>query len=151
MKQTLHTSRRAFKLALFCLMLMLIGGGNYCLAQETAYKTLSFPDENKANNKVGSYEKTWTAKIGDFSWEIVNFNNNYWNWSNIRAGRSKAASVAKIKNETPFDRAIGKVVVDIAEIANAKIKILIRLNLKYLLMVFKLLIRQLLLRQTLII
>lgn len=103
-------------------MLMLIGGGNYCLAQETAYKTLSFPDENKANNKVGSYEKTWTAKIGDFSWEIVNFNNNNWNWSNIRAGRSKAASVAKIKNETPFDRAIGKVVVDIAEIANAKIK-----------------------------
>ena len=103
-------------------MLMLIGGGNYCLAQETAYKTLSFPDENKANNKVGSYEKTWTAKIGDFSWEIVNFNNNYWKWSNIRAGRSKAASVAKIKNETPFDRAIGKVVVDIAEIANAKIK-----------------------------
>lgn len=103
-------------------MLMLIGGGNYCLAQETAYKTLSFPDENKANNKVGSYEKTWTAKIGDFSWEIVNFNNNYWNWSNIRAGRGKAASVAKIKNETPFDRAIGKVVVDIAEIANAKIK-----------------------------
>lgn len=97
-------------------------GGNYCIAQETAYKTLSFPDENKANNKVGSYEKTWTAKIGDFSWEIVNFNNNYWNWSNIRAGRSKAASVAKIKNETPFDRAIGKVVVDIAEIANAKIK-----------------------------
>lgn len=129
---------------------MLIGGGNYCLAQETAYKTLSFPDENKANNKVGSYEKTWTAKIGDFSWEIVNFNNNYWNWSNIRAGRSKAASVAKIKNETPFDRAIGKVVVDIAEIANAKIKILIRLNLKYLLMVFKLLIRQILLHQTLI-
>lgn len=52
----------------------------------------------------------------------MNFNNNYWNWSNIRAGRSKAASVAKIKNETPFDRAIGKVVVDIAEIANAKIK-----------------------------
>lgn len=52
----------------------------------------------------------------------MNFNNNNWNWSNIRAGRSKAASVAKIKNETPFDRAIGKVVVDIAEIANAKIK-----------------------------
>ena len=39
MKQTLHTSRRAFKLALFCLMLMLIGGGNYCLAQEV---TLDF-------------------------------------------------------------------------------------------------------------
>ena len=39
MKQTLHTSRRAIRLALFCLMLMLIGGGNYCLAQEV---TLDF-------------------------------------------------------------------------------------------------------------
>mgnify|MGYP004649654913 CR=1 FL=1 len=124
MKQTLHTSRRAFKLALFCLMLMLIGGGNYCLAQETAYKTLSFPDENKGTNGVQAYDKTWTAKIGDFRWEIKNFNNNNWknSWNYIKAGRGKATSVATIKNETPFDRAIGKVVVDIAEIANTKIK-----------------------------
>lgn len=64
------------------------------------------------------------AKIGDFSWEIENFNNNNWknSWKYIKAGRGKATSVATIKNETPFDRAIGKVVVDIAEIANAKIK-----------------------------
>lgn len=97
-------------------------GGNYCIAQEKPYKTLSFPDENKANNEVQTYDKTWTAKIGDFSWEIANFSNNNWNWTNIRAGRKKVASVATIKNETPFDRAIGKVVVDIAEIANTKIK-----------------------------
>lgn len=105
-------------------MLMLIGGGNYCLAQETAYKTLSFPDENKGTNGVQAYDKTWTAKIGDFRWEIKNFNNNNWknSWNYIKAGRGKATSVATIKNETPFDRAIGKVVVDIAEIANTKIK-----------------------------
>ena len=124
MKQTLHTSRRAFKLALFCLMLMLIGGGNYCLAQEKPYKTLSFPDENQANNKISAYTETWTAKIGDFNWTIENFNNNNWknSWNYIKAGRGKATSVATIKNETPFDRAIGKVVVDIAEIKNAQIK-----------------------------
>lgn len=99
-------------------------GGNYCIAQETAYKTLSFPDDNKENNKTQVYTGTWTAKIGDFSWEIKNFNNNNWtnSWNYIKAGRGKATSVATIKNETPFDRAIGKVVVDIAEIANAKIK-----------------------------
>lgn len=99
-------------------------GGNYCIAQETAYKTLSFPDDNKGTNGVQAYDKTWTAKIGDFSWEIKNFNNNNWtnSWNYIKAGRGKATSVATIKNETPFDRAIGKVVVDIAEIANAKIK-----------------------------
>lgn len=98
-------------------------GGNYCIAQETAYKTLSFPDDNQKDNGVNAYTQKWTAKIGDFSWEIENFNNNNWknSWKYIKAGRGKATSVATIKNETPFDRAIGKVVVDIAEIANAKI------------------------------
>lgn len=94
-------------------------GGNYCIAQETAYKTLSFPDDNRKN--VNGYTQKWTAKIGDFSWEIANFSNNDWKWSNIRAGRRKAKSVATIKNETPFDRAIGKVVADIAKIENTKI------------------------------
>lgn len=101
-------------------MLMLIGGGNYCLAQEKPYKTLSFPDGN--SKSLSSYIVTWSATISGFTWEIANFNNNNNAWAFIRAGREKVASVATIKNETPFDRAIGKVVVDIAEIANAKIK-----------------------------
>lgn len=93
-------------------------GGNYCLAQETAYKTLSFPDDNKNNNKVSAYDKTWTAKIGDFSWRISRFNNNNWNndWTYIKAGNKKVASQASIQNTTPFDRAIAKVVVDIEPI-----------------------------------
>ena len=121
MKQTLHTSRRAFKLALLCLMAFVTWGGNYCIAQETAYKTLSFPDDNKGTNGVQAYDKTWTAKIGDFSWEIENFNNNKWNnWKQIRAGRKKIASLAHITNATPFDKAIGKIVVDVEEDVPAK-------------------------------
>ena len=118
MKQTLHTSRRAFKLALFCLMAFVTWGGNYCIAQEKPYKTLSFPDDNKNNNKVSAYDKTWTAKIGDFSWRISRFNNNNWNndWTYIKAGNKKVASQASIQNTTPFDRAIAKVVVDIEPI-----------------------------------
>lgn len=95
-------------------------GGNYCIAQETAYKTLSFPDGN--SKRVQSYTDTWSATISGFTWEIVKFNNNNSGWKFIRAGSKKNASVAKIKNETPFDRAIGKVVVDIAEIENTQIK-----------------------------
>ena len=38
-----------------------------------AYKTLTFPDDNNATNKVGAYDKTWTAKIGTDTWSIVNF------------------------------------------------------------------------------
>lgn len=95
-------------------------GGNYCIAQETAYKTLSFPDDNRNNNKYSSYEKSWTAKIGDFSWEIANFNNNNWNnWTFIKAGRQKYASVATIDNTTPFDKAIGKIVVEVKDDVDA--------------------------------
>lgn len=96
-------------------------GGNYCIAQETAYKTLSFPDDNKNNNHAGAYTETWTAKIGNFSWEITNFNNNSWNnnWTYIKAGRQKVASVAKIDNTTPFDKAIGKIVVEVKDDVDA--------------------------------
>ena len=59
MKQTLHTSRRAFKLALLCLMAFVTWGGNYCLAQEV---TLDFtqngwklPTDNKKPATKGEY------------------------------------------------------------------------------------------------
>lgn len=94
-------------------------GGNYCIAQETAYKTLSFPDDNKNNNKLSAYDKSWIAKIGDFSWKITNFNNNNWGWTHIRAGRQKVASVATIDNTTPFDKAIGKIVVEVKDDVDA--------------------------------
>ena len=120
MKQTLHTSCRAFKLALLCLMAFVTWGGNYCIAQETAYKTLSFPDDNKGTNRVQAYDKTWTAKIGDFSWKIANFNNNRWDWTHIKAGSKNFASVATIDNTTPFDKAIGKIVVDVEKDVEAR-------------------------------
>lgn len=95
-------------------------GGNYCIAQETAYKTLSFPDDNKGTNRVQAYDKTWTAKIGDFSWKIMNFNNNRWGWTHIKAGSKNFASVATIDNTTPFDKAIGKIVVDVEKDVEAR-------------------------------
>ena len=118
MKQTLHTSRRAIRLALLCLMAFVTWGGNYCIAQEKPYKTLSFPDDNKNNNKISAYDKSWIAKIGDFSWRISRFNNNSWknDWTYIKAGNKTVASQASIQNTTPFDRAIAKVVVDIEPI-----------------------------------
>lgn len=82
---------------------------------------MSFPDDNKNNNHAGAYTETWTAKIGNFSWKITNFNNNSWNnnWTYIKAGRQKVASVAKIDNTTPFDKAIGKIVVEVKDDVDA--------------------------------
>lgn len=63
---------------------------------------LSFPDDNSANNNVGAYDKSWTAKSGNSSFTIFAFNNNNWNneWSYIKCGRKGYESVATISNDT---------------------------------------------------
>ena len=80
-------------------LLMLVCAVSY----GAAYKTLSFPDDNSASNKVGGYYKTvvdgvvtedlvWDAKIGEDTWSITNFNNNSWkDWAYIKCGSKKAA------------------------------------------------------------
>lgn len=106
---------------LFVMLLAMIWSAGW--AAETVYKTLSFPDDNQAINKVSGYASTWTAKIGSDSWSIVNFNNNNWGWNNIRCGRKKYASVATITNSNAFDKPITKVVVNASDISNlAKVK-----------------------------
>lgn len=94
---------------------------NAVLADE-AYKTLTFPDDNKANNAVGAYDQTWTATIGDFSWEITNFNNNSWkNWTYIKCGRKNVTSTASIATSSAMDKAIGTVLVTIDNITANKV------------------------------
>lgn len=82
---------------------------------ETAWKSLSFPDNNKANNKCSAYTTTWTAKIGDDSWSVSNFNNNNWNnsWTYIKCGSKNNASVAAIVNDAAYTETVTKVVVKI--------------------------------------
>lgn len=62
---------------------------------------LTFPDDNNANNHVGSYTDTWTAISGEYEFSIANFNNNNWSsWTYIRCGRKSDPSVASISNVT---------------------------------------------------
>ena len=62
---------------------------------------LTFPDDNKENNKVNGYVDPWTAMSGDYSFTITAFNNSNWNnWTYIRCGRKGNDSVASISNAT---------------------------------------------------
>lgn len=82
---------------------------------EVARTALTFPDANKNNNKVSAYTKTWTAKIGDDSYSISNFNNNSWSgWTSIKCGSKKAASVASIATVNPVVEAVGEMSITIA-------------------------------------
>ncbi len=82
---------------------------------ETAVKTLTFPDDNSANNKKSGYSNNWMAKKGSDSWTVTNFNNNSWNdsWTYIKCGSKKAASVASIATDAPISEVIEKVVLTI--------------------------------------
>ena len=104
------------RLIMLSLLAMICMGGYS--QSETVFKTLSFPDDDKANNKVSVYKTKWTAKIGTDTWSIVNFNNNRWkDWKYIKCGSKKAATIASIATENAFDAPISKVVVSYGKVS----------------------------------
>lgn len=102
-------------LRFFMLNLLVLVSAAVMAQNEAVWKSLTFPDENKDENKCGAYTTTWTAKIGDDTWSVSNFNNNNWGWTHIRCGRKKTASTASIMNDAAFKEAVTKVVVNISE------------------------------------
>lgn len=102
-------------LRFFMLNLLVLVSAAVMAQNEAVWKSLTFPDENKNNNKCQNYTTSWTAKIGDNTWSVSNFNNNNWGWTHIRCGRKNTASVASIMNDAAFTKAITKVVVKISE------------------------------------
>lgn len=62
-------------LRFFMLNLLVLVSAAVMAQNEAVWKSLTFPDENKNNNKCQGYTKTWTAKIGDATWSVSNFNN----------------------------------------------------------------------------
>lgn len=102
-------------LRFFMLNLLVLVSAAVMAQNQAVWKSLTFPDENKAENKCGSYTTTWTAKIGDDTWSVSGFNNNNWGWTHIRCGRKKTASTASIVNDAAFTEAVTKVVANISE------------------------------------
>lgn len=102
-------------LRFFMLNLLVLVSAAVMAQNQAVWKSLTFPDENKEENKCGSYTTTRTAKIGDDTWSVSNFNNNNWGWTHIRCGRKKTASTASIVNDAAFTEAVTKVVANISE------------------------------------
>ena len=102
-------------LRFFMLNLLVLVSAAVMAQNEAVWKSLTFPDENKNNNKCQNYTISWTAKIGDTTWSVSNFNNNKWSWKHIRCGRKNNNSVASIMNDAAFTEAVTKVVVKISE------------------------------------
>ncbi len=75
---------------------------------EEVYSTCLFGSDYNSQS-VGSYTATWTATNGDYTWTIVNGNNNNNAWSYVKFGRKNNASVGEIKTKEAYEQAITKV------------------------------------------
>lgn len=82
------------------------------------YKVLTFPNEGGAS--INDYKQTWNATIGDDTWTIENFNTYQNQWTYIKCGSKKFASVATITSPA-IDKPISYVVVTIDAVDNAKV------------------------------
>ena len=109
MKQTLHTSRRAFKLALLCLMAFVTWGGNYCIAQETASLNFTKKCGGKGTDDKGG---AWTV-----SSDVAE--SNFQSDKGIHYGTNNVSvSYIKVSTSAYADAVITKIVVN-ASAANA--------------------------------
>ena len=87
---------------------------------EEIYSTCLFGSDYNQQS-VGSYTTTWTTTNGDFSWEVVNGNNNNNNWDYIKFGRKNYESIGQITTTTAYPEAITKVDLTIDAIVADKI------------------------------
>lgn len=85
------------------------------------------------NEKVSSYEKSWTVTCDGFTWNLANWNNNdngngeenfgteknpQTPWTFVRAGRKKYASVATIETADVIPSSIASVTMTIGALKN---------------------------------
>ena len=109
MKQTLHTSRRAIRLALLCLMAFVTWGGNYCIAQETASLNFTKKCGGKGTDDKGG---AWTV-----SSDVAE--SNFQSDKGIHYGTNNVSvSYIKVSTSAYADAVITKIVVN-ASAANA--------------------------------
>ena len=81
-------------------------------AEELKYECLFGSSYNSKG--ISSYTEKWTTTNGDYTWNIVNFNNNNNQWATyVKCGSKSAASVASVTTDFACTEAISKVTITI--------------------------------------
>ena len=108
---------------IFLLMALLLLTGTTSWGQtraEEVYSTCLFgPDYNSQG--VSSYTATWSTTNDEFTWNIVNGNNNNNGWTFVKFGRKNNESVGEISTDAAYSEAVTKVDLTIDAITAAKI------------------------------
>ena len=99
----------------------------YTAGGETAKTyTLTFAN-SYGDDKTNNYTTSWNATRDGFTWRMVNWNNNNNynnNWTYVRAGSKRAASVATITTNTTIPEAISTVTMTIDAITTTSVNLI---------------------------
>lgn len=89
-------------------------------AGELVKYTLLF-GANYNSGKISAYDKTWSATNNGFQCNLANWNNNNNDWSYVKAGSKKYASVATITTAAAVPEALTTVTMTVDDVTSSKI------------------------------
>lgn len=69
--------------------------------------------KNYNSASIQNYTSTWSSTCNEFTWDMVNWNNNKNGWNYVKAGSKSAASIATITTKTTMPEAISTVTMTI--------------------------------------
>ena len=72
-------------------------------------------------NKCSSYATTWKQTCGNYTWSIVNFNNNNAGWKYIKCGSKNNASIASINTSFSIPWPVSNVTVTVDAVTTSKV------------------------------
>ena len=100
-----------------------VASKKYTVGSETAKTyTLTFAN-SYGDTETNGYTTSWEATRNGFTWTMANWNNNRYqnNWTFVRAGSKKAASVATITTKKAMPEAISTVTMTIDAITTTSV------------------------------
>ncbi len=89
-------------------------------SQKAAEEIVNFDFSNSEikteESKVQAYYQEWTAKLGDYSMLVDNFNNNKWGWNFIRAGHKEYTNKGTM--QITLTESVSKIIVTVDNVNN---------------------------------
>ncbi len=103
------------------LLFALIVGSTSAWAAEEVYSTCLFGSNYNSKGVSGYTGVAFDVTNGDFTWNVINANNNNNQWNFVKFGGKNGAYTGSITNETAYSEAITKVVVTIDAITASSV------------------------------
>lgn len=90
--------------------------------EDSEFASLAFDSGvNGDDDSISSYDATWTATRGAYSWTLYGFSNNQKGWDYVKAGKKNNSDTATITTTAAISKVVTQVVVNISAVTSTHI------------------------------